>query len=386
MIDKNQALLIELINNALFQTELNIPEDADWQRVYDESVAQTVTSLVAESVPAEFAAVFNETLMQCRAHYMKLLYEQSKLIELINAAGIPAMIIKGTAATKYYPVPFNRIMGDIDVLVPAELYEQAKTLLAQNGYVFENEEAGRQAAYYKNDICIELHYCFSQKNPVLEEAITSCFSNLQMQKISGYSFPILPEAENGLLILAHIQYHILSHGLGLRQLIDWEMFVNAHQENDFWENAFLPLAEKCGLYEFAMTLTSMCKNYLLFPAATSWCEDINQEQQKLIFDNVMNLGNFGYKIYNDNSSNRSAIVYMRLREAIKNKELFKMLQENGLENWEAAKKHPFLKPFAFIYQIFRYLKMGINEAFHKNGLKQIKTANDKIEIHQELNK
>ena len=54
--------------------------------------------------------------------------------------------------------------------------------------------------------------------------------------------------------------------------------------------------------------------------------------------------------------------------SVKKNVLFKTLQNAGVENCAAFKKHKWLRPFAWIYQSLRYLKRGIIALFHKEKL------------------
>jgi hypothetical protein len=49
--------------------------------------------------------------------------------------------------------------------------------------------------------------------------------------------------------------------------------------------------------------------------------------------------------------------------------LFITLQKRGLENWKLTKKHAFLKPFAWIYQICRCIHQGLTR---EHPFKQLK--------------
>ena len=48
--------------------------------------------------------------------------------------------------------------------------------------------------------------------------------------------------------------------------------------------------------------------------------------------------------------------------------LFRQLQRRGLINWKAAQKYPALRPFAWIYQSFRYICKGF---FRKKALSSL---------------
>ena len=68
---------------------------------------------------------------------------------------------------------------------------------------------------------------------------------------------MLPEVENGLVLIAHIGQHLRS-GLGLRQIIDWMMYAKANLTDEFWKNEFSEPAKKSGFETLALYHISFC--------------------------------------------------------------------------------------------------------------------------------
>ena len=50
---------------------------------------------------------------------IQLLWEQQRLEEILH--GIPYLVLKGSAASIYYPEPLRRTLGDIDIVVRLSL-------------------------------------------------------------------------------------------------------------------------------------------------------------------------------------------------------------------------------------------------------------------------
>jgi hypothetical protein len=64
-----------------------------------------------------------------------LLRTVSGVLDALGAAGIDAMLLKGTSlATRYYPAPATRPMVDIDILVPHGEAERAFAVLGSDGW------------------------------------------------------------------------------------------------------------------------------------------------------------------------------------------------------------------------------------------------------------
>ena len=68
----------------------------------------------------------------------------------------------------------------------------------------------------------------------------------------------------------------------------------------------------------------------------------------------MSCGNFVNKKKSDSDISEKAFTYARSLKAV-----FGLLQSQGLINWEASREYKILRPFAWIYQLFRYLSRGL---------------------------
>ena len=349
MIDENQTVLLELIKCSLFGSVPCLPVDTKWDEVLQEAQAQTVVAIAASAVPKELSAPWAEPVAKNTAHFMRVLFEQKKLTELFTKSGIPFVILKGCAAAVYYPRPECRTMGDVDFLVSEDKFETSRLLLEENGYRFERDFGdGRDYIYTKGGVVLELHQRYSDADFNIEPVLTGKLSNPVVREIKGIEFPSLPDCENGLVLLDHIRHH-LKGGLGIRQIIDWMMFVHAVLDDETFNNAFLTLTESAGLTTFCRIVTKMCKMHFGLPDSITWCDSADGKTADELYENVFKSGNFGRK---------NPYVYKPMESltiGIKKNGLFKTLQRAGVENFSICKRNRFFRAFAWLFQIFRYL-------------------------------
>lgn len=197
--------------------------------------------------------------------------------------------------------------------------------------------------------------------------------------LNGFSVPVLPPLANGLVLLAHIQQH-LSSGLGLRQIIDWMMYVEKYLNDEFWNTEFKDAAEKCSLKKLAMVSTLMCQKYLGLDPEITWCR--NSEDDKLcdeLLEYVVKRGNFGRKM---GQSAGSLDRLQMLRNPI---ETIKTAQNHGTAKWKLLNKFPWLRPFAWIYQLIVWPIHAIQHGYTpKELLKNRKQANAEIDFFEKL--
>lgn len=372
MIEQSQQVLLASIKASLFDVEPSYPENTDWDAVIKEAKSQAVIGLISPVIPVPV-----EGGAQSKAGYIRILNEQNNLLRLFDQHDIPCVILKGCAAAVYYPKPYLRQMGDVDILVPRSRFDEAAELMDANGFAYYHgkgedgklKEGHRHIAYFKNGIEYELHHHFSSEGFNIDDILEKAIARREYKTLNGFKIPVLPETENGLVLLGHMNYHLKEENLGLRQILDWEMYYHTVMNNAQWRSEFEPLARKIGLWKLADNVTKMCEKHLGLSAFTESGiqnqpaeEDVTDE----LLENLLKYGNFGSKLSSDSSNTDSGKRIRTVTGNIKNMGFFAYCQANGLETWKLSKKYPVLKPFAFIYGFFRFCFRGTTTII-KNG-------------------
>ena len=357
-MNKNEEVLLKLLKSSLFGLPAEFPDDTDWEGVLKEAKAQMVVSLVSSAVPSSERYQWEIPSAMSKAHFMRSLYEQTKLIKLLDGEKIPFVIIKGFAVAVFYPEPSRRTMGDIDILVGKDYFDTAFELLKANGYQFKYDfEDGRDYIFIKDEVVFELHHRYSDKGYDIEELLDGGINRRITREIYGNSFPSLPDPVNGLLILDHIRHHLYG-GLGIRQIIDFMLFVKSAYDNGILESECFPLFESAGLDTLATVIIKMCKMYFGLPCDIDRCNQADGKTSEEFFERLLSSGNFGLK---------DPYEYRPMKQLtidIRQNGIFKTLQSAGIENCEIFKKYSVLRPFAWIYQTFRYIGRGITAVFN----------------------
>lgn len=389
-----QIELLAILNASSDDAKGSLAINTDWSNLLQEAINQTVVGLVAPAVEqyAEDHDVPNLDQWtsigdQLVAYFVCCFQAQRELVELFEDNGIPLVIVKGYAAAVNYPVPKLRTMGDVDFLVPKDRFEDAKVLMEKSGYSEEygaSHEESRHIGYKKNGVVFEMHRSMSSFGVDIDDVLEKAMEHADTGIIAGISFPMLPPLENGLVLLIHIRQHLLeeAYSLGLRQIIDWMMYVNRYCgteiDGSLWDDKFIELAETYGMGTLAVTVTYICREWLGLPNAPKWCDGADRQTAEELLEMIMASGNFGSKVERKGQSVKQGIVQYKQFG-------FKRLQERGLANWKAAKKYRVLRPFAWIYQGFRVIGLGTKAFFSsKQGMKQIAEGNKKGDLLKRL--
>ena len=96
-----------------------------------------------------------------------------------------------------------------------------------------------------------------------------------------------------------------------------------------------------------------------------------------LLDNLLSSGNFGKK--------RGSGIKVESTVSHLKRKGFRYLQQAGEHNWEAYHKHKWLKPFAWIYQIGRYTRQGL-QAKRKgaNIFEDVDRGKKRSDLYQDL--
>lgn len=344
-LNSENQVVLELIKDSLFNNSSIYNSDVNWEKTLECAKKQCLVPLLASCVPIEQRGAWNIISQQNRAYFMRMIYEQNSLITLLNDNKIPFVILKGTAAAVYYNNPVLRVFGDIDFYISKNNLEETINLLKNKNFTFISND-DRQYVFNKNGISFELHTKFSCEHyKDIEHILVNGFNNAIEYKIGNNSFPGLPSYENGLVLLGHIMQHLKATGIGLRQVIDWMMYVYNELDDNSWDKHFKTFAIEAGLEKLAITVTYMCKKWLGLPKDITWCNDADENLAEQLLIRILDDGNLGH----DRAPSES------IKKHIKKEGVLKYLQRAGVENWPLAQKYKIFRPLACVFQLFRYI-------------------------------
>lgn len=304
---------------------------------------------IPENVLSQWESDYNQQIYQ----YVNYNNKQKQVIKCLQDNKISFAILKGTSASCYYPIPQLRAMGDIDIMTKREDIDTVCYLLEEIGYkrIQLQNDFGRTIKYIKGNLEIEVHNYFTSLNdPEKAEYLDDIIlANIEEGNTR------LPDGVNGLVLLEHLGDH-LEHGLGLRQIIDWMMYVRSCLSDAEWEDWFSYEAKKTGLDKLAIVVTRMCQLYLGLDDNIKWCNKADIKVCRELMAYIMSSGNFGNKELK-NIQRRETIEVLTNNQGLFQKIL--LLQKYGEQNWISIRKYSFLKPFAWIYQLFHSIKKRI---------------------------
>lgn len=186
--------------------------------------------------------------------------ESEHLLQKLADANIDHIPVKGYQIKKLYPNPSLRQMGDIDILVPKNQFDQLDSIIEANDYQKENDwNAHYHKAYsFPPFFEVEFHHALSK-----DDAFHAVWDHALADQNAPHRYTLSPEDT----LIYHIHHglkHFLEGGIGSRYLcdlwliqkhipsLDYEKVIAAITSFDApgFTLASLKLCEKCfGKYD-----------------------------------------------------------------------------------------------------------------------------------------
>ena len=237
-----------ILKSSLWSTAVAVPQDFDeWGKVFALAKAQSVLGLVANAVlsdaeaarriPADAQKRLKAFLMSNMATHSMLNNTLIRVVSLLDEAGVRSVLLKGQGLARNYPVPELRQCGDIDLYVGEENYLKSCELIGAIASWKEPVEERETVKHYDvmvDGITVEIHKYSDVNASAYYDAIYQKYSDeglssgLRVMDFAGISVNTPADTFNAFYIFNHLWHHFLTSGVGLRQFIDWMLFLHRH--------------------------------------------------------------------------------------------------------------------------------------------------------------
>ena len=297
---KEYQTLLALLAYALFGREMEIDASTiDWHRVLAEADRHVLTAFLypglrrLNGVPEEILSRARNAAMLSAARMEESLRAQDGVLELMRSRDIPCAVLKGFSVACRYPHPELRVPGDVDLLVGGENLERACAALEQAGYR-RDHETEMHVNFVGSGLSLEVHRSASvfpdtEKGRAARAYMEQALRHTEPVELHGYAIPVLAVPYQLVSLLAHMERHMGSTGIGLRQMCDWAVAVQARRAQIGEDE--LQTLERCGLLPFAQVITKLCERYLGLPPL-AWAQDAPDALADAVMNDVLTSGNF----------------------------------------------------------------------------------------------
>ena len=281
-MNQSQQLLLLLLRAALFEEKIDASKfiEADWKRIFHLSDIQTVSSLVLDGV-----GMLPHSVLQIPFDKKMMLFAKMQRMEQINTI---------------HPNPLHRTPGDIDFVVASEDFDRTMAVMEKIGKVDHGLVHEHHGMAWVDDVTVEPHYkVHNYQRPSTDQAMQEIFSSVFPSKLSsadidGYEVPVFSPTFESVFLISHMVNHVYEEGLGLRQVIDYAMFLHRCVDKIDW------MQHHEWLYRMRMErawriFTCICVEYLGL-SLPSQVEPFSYNERKwaaALVEDIMRVGNFG---------------------------------------------------------------------------------------------
>ncbi len=159
------------------------------------------------------------------------------LSESFDVLGIRHAVMKGQTCARFYSEPGLRRPGDIDVYVAERDFQRADDFLRDQGFLM-TDRTMLHTTWVKDKLDVEVHWAVQKLQwPAAYKALQRMTREEVDSKepykatIGGYEVSVLPPTLNIVLLTTHAFNHVVSGGLGLRQICDWAVVLKATRKD-----------------------------------------------------------------------------------------------------------------------------------------------------------
>ena len=265
-----------------------------------------------------------------RCEQIKFAYSQ--ICDILNKNSIAYIPLKGSVIRPYYPKENMRTSCDIDILIKEEMLSFAINAFSEEGFRVGEKNYHDISLYSKNNVHLELHFNILENNSSIDAILKDAWQYSSHIHDNCYEF----SKEFFIFhIFAHMSYHFLSGGCGVRSLMD--IWIMKHKMG-MVPNQAKKLLEKAGIYQFAIEIENL--------AEACFSAKPMDNFTNILLSYIVNGGVYGtsknrIKLTNANSNNTFVYTLKRLFPPY-----YKMIA-----HYPKLKKIPVLLPFYWVARL-----------------------------------
>ncbi len=293
----------------------------------------------------EVSAAFDTTLMMSAYRDGQRDYAINLTSSVLENAGIPHILLKGSELRFYYPETWMRTSCDIDVLIHNDDTDKAENVLCAAGFQRMQDSSSHDYNYMSpNQFHVEVHFTLSQekKLPLVNDLLESVWEKYAVP-VDGkqYQYQMTPELFM-IYHLAHMGRHLLFGGCGIRPFVDLWLLNRGMAFNKEKLHTMLAKTKLLELYKVSSELSEV------------WMEDKKHSNvTEMLEEYILCGGVYGTfanaaKIKSAKGTSQAKSIYRIIFLPRKNLEIL----------YPNLKKYPILFPF---YQVKRWFNV-----FNKN--------------------
>lgn len=237
-------IFFALLRNALFATPLNCSEwtgEWSWKPIIKAIEDHVLQTLVAEPLvalpasvqpPASVISRYMQYVAMNMQEHVRLNADIDHVFSLLRQNGFNPILLKGQGNATFYPKPFLRKCGDVDMYVGEKDYQPViDLLLKQLPNAKPHQENDKHLEIFWGKTEIEVHkfaekLCPPQNDAPYQELVKRWFATPEVVSIGNTEVAVPPFQFLPIYLFNHMWSHFKNGGIGIRQFCDLAMVLH----------------------------------------------------------------------------------------------------------------------------------------------------------------
>ncbi len=247
---KENKLLLKILKSSIRDNKIINIEDKniDWKYFISMAMSNNVLTVIYSYMDTtKIRDIFLKTVSVrniVRNMRINEIHNINILKEIVNRLAdknIKIIVLKGMAVRKYYSVPENRVMSDIDILIKEQDYKEILDTLIEMGYMESHESHPIHKSFYSKDkIEIEAHIKLINNdeyyNGNVEEFEKGLWSRSVVSDFYNLKINTLCVEDTIIYLSIHMSVHIKYGGFSLSQLYDLALIIEKEKDYINWDS------------------------------------------------------------------------------------------------------------------------------------------------------
>lgn len=309
-------LFFGLLRSGLYGTPLpeeELPGSIDWEGVTALADKHGVFGTIIESVQmlpdhlrptGQVKAMMTKFALGLIQANLILDKTVAQLVGFLSEHDIKGVLLKGQGVARYYRKPQMRQSGDIDFYVGRKAYRRAMKLCREqlNEDPVLTHQSMLHYVFYMNGVEIELHRIAAEHYSRRRNSEFQAWIADELEHSAHRRTLTLNDTEvsvpsydfDALYIFYHAWNHLITGGIGLRQLSDWAMIFHNHS-GDIDTARLTENIGRFGLTKGWKLMACIAVNHLGVAADKMPLYDPTYtKKSEKILEEIITSGNFGY--------------------------------------------------------------------------------------------
>lgn len=286
----------------------------------------------------------------------------SQLFSDMISYGLRFLPLKGITLCDVYPIPETRNMHDVDIYVNHVDLLKIRSFLEAQGFRYLSDELHTvHHEIYEHDQLgtLEVHHTLIDgrllNNPI-HDFNKSVWMRTRCGSVCGVPCDLLGHVDMLVHILMHIVSHITVGGIGIKQALDFTLYVKKYNDEIDWEE-FWNLCGRYDLEGLALAISDISINHL--GVEIPLCgRTSNHEATEALLEDMMLSGNLGSLTLGQETGS----MFLKSSSQSGNESIFRSLMKTKTYFWPMictkypkASKIKLLSPILFVMFLFRRL-------------------------------